>query len=115
MFWTRLEPKKSKKSRIPLLLMALFTLSVAVGCNQSNPDVGETSEQTSPAQEAAAIPATSEKVKVVATILPTYLFTKAVAGDAADVSILVPPTTEVHDYQSTPDNVKAISTASILV
>jgi len=91
--------------------MALLLLSVTVGCNQSNTDIGETSEQTPPAQEAAA----TEKIKVVATILPTYLFTKAVAGDAADVSILVPPTTDVHDYQSTPDNVKAISTASILV
>ncbi|MBE9198365.1 zinc ABC transporter substrate-binding protein [Nodularia sp. LEGE 06071] len=95
--------------------MAFLTLSVAVGCNQSNTDIGETSEQTPPAQEAAATPGATEKIKVVATFLPTYLFTKAVAGDAADVSILVPPTTEVHDYQSTPDNVKAISTASILV
>ncbi|HYW17740.1 MAG TPA: metal ABC transporter substrate-binding protein [Nodularia sp. (in: cyanobacteria)] len=95
--------------------MAVLTLSVTVGCNQSNTDIGETSEQTPPAQEAAATPAATEKIKVVATILPMYLFTKAVAGDAADVSILVPPTTEVHDYQSTPDNVKAISTARILV
>jgi zinc transport system substrate-binding protein len=113
--WTRLGRKTGKQSRGILPLMALLTLSVAVGCNQSNTDIGETSEQTPPAQEAAAIPANAEKIQVVATILPTYLFTKAIAGDAADVSILVPPTTEVHDYQSTPDNVKAISTASILV
>lgn len=115
MIWNRLGSRSSQKNRGILSLMALLTLSVAVGCNQSNTDIGETSEQTPPAQEAAATPGATEKIKVVATFLPTYLFTKAVAGDAADVSILVPPTTEVHDYQSTPDNVKAISTASILV
>ncbi|MEA5583241.1 metal ABC transporter substrate-binding protein [Nodularia harveyana UHCC-0300] len=109
--WQRLIPKKSQKSRGILSLTALLTLSIAVGCNQSNTDIVETSEQTPPAQEAA----TGEKIGVVATILPTYLFTKAVAGDVANVSIIVPPTTDVHDYQSTPDDVKAISTASILV
>jgi zinc/manganese transport system substrate-binding protein len=44
-----------------------------------------------------------------------YIFTKAVTGDAADVEILVPPGTEVHEYQATPNNVKAIATANILV
>ncbi|WP_414548272.1 metal ABC transporter solute-binding protein, Zn/Mn family [Anabaena sp. CCY 0017] len=115
MIWNLLERRTGTQKKGVLSLMALLTLSVAVGCNQSNTDVGDTSEQTPQAQEAAAIPATAEKIQVVATILPTYLFTKAVAGDAADVSILVPPTTDVHDYQSKPDDVKAISTAAILV
>jgi zinc transport system substrate-binding protein len=38
-----------------------------------------------------------------------------VTGDAADVEILVPPGTEVHEYQATPNNVKAIATANVLV
>ncbi|GAX37986.1 metal ABC transporter substrate-binding protein [Nodularia sp. NIES-3585] len=115
MIWNRLAQKTGKKTSRVLPLIALLTLSVAFGCNQSNTDIGETSEQTTQVQETAATPAATEKVKVVATILPTYLFTKAVAGDVADVAILVPPTTDVHDYQSTPDDVKTISTASILV
>jgi zinc/manganese transport system substrate-binding protein len=98
-----------------LFVVTLFTLAVAVGCNQSNTNLARTGEQSPQAQEAASSPASQEKTKVVATILPTYLFTKAVAGDAADVSILVPPSTEVHDYQATPENVKAIATASVLV
>jgi len=95
------------KNRFSLLLMAVLTLSGSGGCNQSN--TNSTSNQTPQPQEAV------EKTQVVATILPMYLFTKAVAGDVADVSIIVPPTTEVHDYQSKPDDVKAISTARILV
>lgn len=57
----------------------------------------------------------SSKIKAVTTFLPVYLFTKAVAGDVADVEILVKPGTEIHEYQGTPTNVKAIATAKILV
>jgi zinc/manganese transport system substrate-binding protein len=58
---------------------------------------------------------TGEKLDVVATVLPTYLFTKAVAGDAANVTILVKPGTEVHEYQSTPQDVQAIAQADVVV
>lgn len=57
----------------------------------------------------------SQPLKVVVTFLPIYWFTKAVAGDAAKVEILVPPETEVHEYQATPTNVQAIATADVLV
>ncbi|MEA5565423.1 metal ABC transporter substrate-binding protein [Anabaena sp. UHCC 0399] len=99
-----------------LSLITLLMLSVTFGCNSSN-NIEKTSAQQSPkTQEAASNPvAQPPNIKVVATFLPTYLFTKAVAGDAAEVDILVSPGTEVHDYQATPDNVKAIATADVLV
>ncbi|MGJ5633604.1 metal ABC transporter substrate-binding protein [Nostoc sp. CALU 1950] len=98
-----------------LSIIALLMLSMA-SCSQSNPNQGTTSEQSPQAQEAASTPtAQSGKTKVVATFLPIYLFTKAVAGNVADVEILVPPGTEVHEYQATPQNVKAIATANVLV
>lgn len=103
--WNRLGSITGKHSRGILNLIALLTLSVVFGCNQSNTVTRD--EQTTQVQP--------EKTKVVATILPTYLFTKAVTGEAADVSIIVPTTTDVHDYQSTPDDVRAISQAAILV
>ncbi|MEA5622250.1 metal ABC transporter substrate-binding protein [Nostoc sp. UHCC 0251] len=91
-------------------------LSMVTGCSQSNPNQGITSDQSPQAQEAGSTPpAQSEKTKVVTTFLPIYLFTKAVAGNVADVEILVPPGTEVHEYQATPQNVKAIATANVLV
>ncbi|WP_373530282.1 metal ABC transporter substrate-binding protein [Nostoc sp.] len=82
---------------------------MATGCSQSNPKLLQ-------AQETASTPlAQSGKTKVVTTFLPIYLFTKAVALNVADVEILVPPGTEVHEYQATPENVKAIATANVLV
>ncbi|MBD2247209.1 metal ABC transporter substrate-binding protein [Nostoc sp. FACHB-888] len=91
-------------------------LSMTAGCSQSNQNQGATTEQSSQAQTTASTPvAQLEKTKVVTTFLPIYLFTKAVAGNVADVEILVPPGTEVHEYQATPENVKAIATANVLV
>lgn len=100
---------------ILLSLMTLVMLST-VGCNQSS-QVEQTSAQESlPSRDAASTPvASSAKIKVVTTFLPIYLFTRAVAGDAAAVEILVPPGTDVHEYQATPENVKAIATADVLV
>lgn len=105
---------KYQKGILPII--ALLTLSIATGCNQSNINQDTTGTTSPQAQEANSTPSpSSPKIKVVTTFLPVYLFTKAVAGDRADVEILVQPGTEIHDYQSTPENVKAIATANVLV
>ncbi|WP_234301083.1 metal ABC transporter substrate-binding protein [Sphaerospermopsis aphanizomenoides] len=96
-----------KRSNI-LGLMTLLILSFGTfGCNESNNQTETIAENTSVAD--------SNKSKFITTFLPMYLFTKAVAGEVADVEILVPPGTDIHDYQATPDNVKAIATANVLV
>ncbi len=106
--------RERKIGILPLITLLVF--STVVGCNQSNTNPATSSVQSPQAQEAASTPIeSSEKTKIVTTFLPIYLFTKAVAGDAADVTILVPPGTEVHEYQATPENVKAIATANVLV
>lgn len=99
-----------------LSMMTLLMLSMIAGCSQSNRNQGTISEQSPPVQGTVSTPvAQVGKTKVVTTFLPIYLFTKAVAGNVADVEILVPPGTEVHEYQATPENVKAIATANVLV
>lgn len=44
-----------------------------------------------------------------------YLFTKAVAGEAAAVALLIPPGSEVHEYQCKPADVQKITQADVLV
>ncbi len=85
-----------------LLLPVLAT----TGCNQSN------SAPVSPKAESSP---QSRQLKVVATFLPMYWFTKAVSGDLANVEVLVPPGTEVHEYQATPKDVQALAQADVLV
>ncbi len=89
-----------------ITLLSMLLLSATTGCNSSN------SSFKSQAQEA---PLQSKQVEVVTTFLPMYWFTKAVAGSVAKVEILVPPGTEVHEYQATPANVQAIAQANVLV
>ena len=92
----------------PLFSLLLFAVT---SCNSSNTErVKKTSESIS-RQESTLV----NKVKVVTTFLPMYWFTKAVTGDTADVKILVPPGTEVHEYQTTPENIKTLATANVLV
>lgn len=53
--------------------------------------------------------------KIVTTFLPVHLFTQAVVGDTGEVDILISPGAEVHDYQATPDDIKLLSEADVLV
>lgn len=89
-----------------ITLLSILMLSATTGCNSSN--------SSSQSQEGEA-PSQLEQVEVVTTFLPMYWFTKAVAGSVAKVEILVPPGTEVHEYQATPANVQAIAQANVLV
>lgn len=111
MFWTG----STLNSKF-LSLIALLIIPLSAGCNQSNTKPVTNLEQSPPIQEAVSTRSSSSgKIKAVTTFLPIYLFTKAVAGDTADVSILVPPGTEVHEYQATPADVQEIATATVLV
>ena len=53
--------------------------------------------------------------KVMTTFLPITLFTRAVAGDCADVTALIPPNTGPHDFQSKPGDLAALREARVLV
>ncbi|MFB2880095.1 metal ABC transporter substrate-binding protein [Floridanema aerugineum] len=95
-----------------LFLGLLLLMLPATGCNQPNSVSTPVSTPVSPvAQTSPQTP----KLKVVTTFLPMYWFTRAVAGDLAQVDILVPPGNEIHDYQATPNDVQAIAQADVLV
>ncbi len=55
------------------------------------------------------------KIQVITTFLPMTQFTKAVAGERADVSQLMPTTVGPHDYQARPEDVQRLSQAQVLV
>lgn len=99
-------------------LLVLVIMGVLMGCSGSGNEEGATKEPSLKTEEVASTPKTQPdkpKTKIVTTFLPMYWFTRAVAGDAAEVEVLVPPGTEVHEYQATLENVKAIASADILV
>jgi zinc/manganese transport system substrate-binding protein len=54
-------------------------------------------------------------LQVVTTFLPITLFTRAVAGDCATVTALIPPNSGPHDFQARPGDVAALRGAAVLV
>jgi ABC-type metal ion transport system, periplasmic component/surface adhesin len=60
-------------------------------------------------------PQTSTKLNVVATFYPLYDFAQNVGGDKVDVSILVPETVDVHEFEPTPSSIAAVSSANVLI
>lgn len=57
----------------------------------------------------------SEKISIVATNFPAYDFVRAVAGDKADIKILVKPGAETHDYEPTPSDIIDIKNSKLFV
>lgn len=60
-------------------------------------------------------PAGEEKLQVVTTFYPMYDFTKHVAGDLADVSVLVPSGTDTHGFEPSAKDVAKIQEADVFV
>lgn len=58
---------------------------------------------------------TEETIKVVTTFYPMYDFTKNVAQDLAEVSLLLPAGTEVHDFEPSAKDVAEIQEADVFI
>jgi zinc transport system substrate-binding protein len=88
--------------RRPLLALAVGLSSLLLACR--------------PAVESAAPQAgRADRPRVVTTFLPITLFTRAVAGDCAEVTALIPAASGPHDFQARPGDVAAIRNARVLV
>lgn len=64
---------------------------------------------------AAKAKSKSAKPVIVATIYPQYDFARAVAGDDAEVSMLLKPGAEVHSYEPTPKDIKKMQKADLFI
>lgn len=74
------------------LLPIILALGLLAGC----------APQTAPAETEDG------KLHIVATVFPAYDFARAVAGDLAEVELLLPPGTESHSYEPTPADILAV-------
>lgn len=57
----------------------------------------------------------SEKTQVVATIFPLYDFAQEIAGEDAEVKMLLKPGAEVHSYEPTPQDIIAIQNCDVFL
>ena len=59
--------------------------------------------------------ARAQAVEIVTTSFPCYDFARQIAGDAAQVRMLIRPGTEVHSYEPTPADILAIGDSDLFV
>jgi zinc/manganese transport system substrate-binding protein len=60
-------------------------------------------------------PALAGGKRIVTTFLPLQIFTLNVAGEMAEVSLLIPPGSDVHDFTLRPMDLKKLREADLLV
>lgn len=69
-----------------------------------------------PAAEAAdGPPVRSGRLKIVATLFPQYDFARQIAGNRADVRLLLPPGAESHSFEPTPADMRDVSRADVFI
>jgi zinc transport system substrate-binding protein len=86
---------KSRRSVVILVVLVCIALCIA-GCKrgESKPVVG---------------------LQVVTTLFPLYDFARTIAGDKAQVTMLLPPGVEPHTFEPKPDDMIRISRAGLFI
>lgn len=56
-----------------------------------------------------------EKLKVVTTLFPMYDFTRQIAGDKAEVRLLLPPGVESHAFEPSPRDISDVKKSALFV
>lgn len=93
-----------------LSVVVVSAIAASLGsCASNAPSTNSNSQaQSSPAT-------TTDELQVVTTFLPITQFTKAVAGDRAEVAQLLPTNVGPHDFQARPEDAQKLAKADVLV
>jgi zinc transport system substrate-binding protein len=87
--------------KLTMIALALFIVVFALaGCGQSAKPVAADN---------------SDQLSIVATIFPPYDFARQVAGDKADLSMLLPPAAESHSFEPTPQDMIKIQNCDVFI
>ena len=57
----------------------------------------------------------NNKLNIITSIYPIYDFTKQIAGEKANVTMLLPTGVEVHDYEPTPQDVIHVKNSDLFL
>lgn len=87
-----------------LFLFSIIFLFILTACAQSDDSGSGKTQQND-----------SKKMTVVTTFYPVYDFTKKIAGDTADVHMLIDGGTEVHTYEPSAKDMAMIQDADVFI
>lgn len=87
------------KKLFSLLLVFVITFSVSLcGCSNNSQDGNQ-----------------SDKISIVTSIFPYYDFVRNIAGDNAEIMLLLSPGSEPHHYEPSPSDIVAIEECDIFI
>jgi len=90
------------KLKLSVLLALLLTLSLLAGCGAPSRDQSNSGREDG-------------KLHIVTTIFPGYDFTRQIVGDDATVTLLLPPGTESHSFEPTPQDIITIQNCDVFL
>lgn len=66
---------------------------------------------------ASTVPVTREEqgLSIVTTIFPAYDFAREICGESAEITMLIPPGSEIHSYEPTPQDIIKIHNCDIFI
>ncbi|MDR1272232.1 MAG: metal ABC transporter substrate-binding protein [Clostridiales Family XIII bacterium] len=97
---------QNMKKIIPILLIAALTLFALAGCGQQGKDA-DTSDTDDAEKDG--------RLSVVATTFAPYDFAREIAGDKADIAMLLPPGSESHSFEPTPQDIIDIQNCDVFI
>ena len=94
------------RKRLVLIICAIAVgiCAFAAGCSKGSSD-----------NSGAAGDESGKKMKIVATLFPQYDFARQIAGDDADVTLLLPPGMESHSYDLRPADMIEIRESDMFI
>ncbi|BAU40341.1 metal ABC transporter solute-binding protein, Zn/Mn family [Leptolyngbya sp. O-77] len=95
----------------PKRISIVVASAIALGLGSCTTASTSNNAESQPPTAAADTP----ELRVVTTFIPMTQFTKAVAGDRAEVTQLLPTNVGPHDYQARPEDAQRIAQADVLV
>lgn len=87
--------------KIKLISMMILAVLIIAACGKGENDVSSGSSK--------------EKLQIMTTFYPMYEFTKNIAGDKADVKILIPSSQEPHGWEPTPKDIANVQASDLFI
>lgn len=109
------------KTTLIILLITMLAVVIITGCSASDGESNENVVTTEVVTDALTTeePTTEtvevEKIKIIASLFPHYDFAKRIAGEYAEVSLILPPGIESHSFEPTPREIISIMDSKIFL
>ncbi len=100
----------NKRNWLMMPAAALLSLGVVLAGCGNNGSNGAASNSTAGSETSG-----TSKLHIITSFYPMEEFTSKVAGDLADVEVLIPPGTEPHDWEPTPQDIAKMTEANMIV